>query len=61
MNKYVCIYDEEYVMNHCIKTEAKNIDEAKDKFVEYLKTEHNIIFVRMNRVYIVNYSCLGEI
>jgi len=35
MDEYVCIYDQEWVMNHCVRTKANNVDEAKDKFIEY--------------------------
>ena len=61
MDEYVCIYDQERVMNHCVRTKANNVDEAKDKFIEYLKSKHHIKYIDTSKLYLINYSYLGKI
>lgn len=61
MDEYVCIYDEKYVMNHCVKLKANNVDDAYKKFVEFLSSERNISYIDKNNLYLINFSYLKEI
>jgi len=57
MNEYVCIYNNEDTLNHCVKLISDTCDNAKVKFIKYLKTKdiHNI---DNSKIYLINYSYL---
>lgn len=58
--EYVCFYNEEYIMNHCIRTLANNLDEAYDKFKKYLEEALRSCFME-DKIYVVNINCIEEI
>jgi len=60
MDEYVGIYDNGN-LSPCVKMKAKNIDDAKDKFILYLKNNKNINCINMSKLYLINYSYLGKI
>ena len=40
------IYEEEFCKTHCVKIIAKDEEDARDKFVEYLKENSYLAFTR---------------
>lgn len=61
ITNYICMYDNEEILKPCAKVRAAHVDEAKDKFVLYLKNKENIKNVNLNQLYIVNYKYLSVI
>lgn len=60
MKEYICLYNDEFVMIHCVKTKANHIDEAKNKFEVYLKTQA-IRYIDTSKMLLIAPDYLQEI
>jgi len=43
MINFICFYHQEYIMNHCVKIQALDYDDAETKFRKYLENEISYI------------------
>ena len=43
MKTFICFYHQEYIMNHCVKIQALDYDDAETKFRKYLENEISYI------------------
>jgi len=60
MDEYVCIYDNGRALKHCTKLTSDTCDNARLKFIEYLKTK-DILTIDSKKLFLINYSYLGSI
>lgn len=60
ISEYVCIYDNGKALKHCVKLTSNTCDNARLKFVEYLKTK-DILNVDNKKLSLINYSYLMSI
>lgn len=60
MNEYIGMYDEPYIMLHVIKIKANTKEDAKYKFIKYLK-HHIYGEINCNCLYIIPLYDLDEI
>jgi len=43
MITFICFYYQEYIINHCVKIQALDYDDAETKFRKYLENEISYI------------------
>jgi len=43
MITFICFYHQEYIMNHCVKIQALDYNDAETKFRKYLENEISYI------------------
>jgi len=51
MKTYICFYNEEYIMNHCVKIQALDYNDAENKFRKHL-IENEVEYIDNDKLYI---------
>jgi len=51
MKTFICFYNEEYIMNHCVKIQALDYNDAEYKFRYYL-AENKIGYIDEDKLHI---------
>jgi len=51
MKIFICFYNQEYIINYCVKIKALDYDDAEDKFRKYL-IGNEVGYINENKLYI---------